>query len=235
MTATPAHSPSRLNPETKKVGLLGGTFDPIHYGHIRPALDVMHQLGLDEVWLMPNRIPPHKQGTHTSTQHRLAMVQLVCDSAPQLQLCDIEVKPKDNPDTRTMPSYTVNTLIELRSLYPSHQFAFIMGMDSFVSLASWHRWQELLTLADIILCQRPGFSLPKDSQMAKYHSAHLAANSDLALATHGRIFSVDVVKQPYSSTSVRQRLVQNLPVDDAVPREVIQYIQRHKLYNANST
>jgi len=143
-----------------RIGILGGTFDPIHLGHINPALDVKQQLHLDQIWLMPNHIPPHKNTTVVSTHHRLEMVKLVCQQYPEFKLCDIEI----NRDT---PSYSVTTLTLLTQQYPDDEFFFIMGMDSFVQLPLWYQWQSLFNLCHIALCQRPGWAMDTNSEMTK--------------------------------------------------------------------
>lgn len=205
------------------IGILGGTFDPIHFGHIRPAVEVKAALGLDEIWLMPNHIPPHKRTTTTSTQDRLAMVKLVCDELDGFRVCDIEA-------TRESPSYTVTTLTALHSIYPEHHFAFMMGMDSFVSLPSWYQWQRLLDLADIIVSHRPSFAWPTDGIMADILQTRLAPASAIRQASCGRVFSVDISPQDYSSTQVRQQLLQRQQVENALPSTVMTYIQQHGLY-----
>ena len=211
-----------------KIGILGGTFDPIHYGHIKPLLEVQAALGLDEVWLMPNHIPPHKADTNTSTVHRLAMAQRVCQQYPQLKLCDIEAK-------RDQPSYSVETLKQLRQTHGQDQLVFIMGMDSFVGLPTWYRWQELFDLCHIAVCQRPGWTLCGDSEMAALLSARRAGKAELDKAvdtgrTAGLIFPITITPQPYSSTEIRRQLAQNQLAPDAMPQAIADYIAAHHLY-----
>ncbi|MCG9740189.1 nicotinate-nucleotide adenylyltransferase [Shewanella insulae] len=211
-----------------KIGILGGTFDPIHYGHIKPLLEVQVALDLDEIWLMPNHIPPHKDGTNTSTQHRLAMARLVCQQYPQLKLCDIEA-------SRDQPSYSVETLKHLRQTHSEDQLVFIMGMDSFVGLPTWYHWQQLFDLCHIAVCQRPGWTLNKDSEMATLLDTRCADKNKLDEAADsgfygGLIFPVTITPQPYSSTEIRRQLSQNRLAPDAMPRVVADYIAAHHLY-----
>ncbi|QIR15472.1 nicotinate-nucleotide adenylyltransferase [Shewanella aestuarii] len=212
------------------IGILGGTFDPIHFGHIKPALEIKQKLLLDEVWLMPNHIPPHKQSTNITTQHRLKMVQDVCLQYPQLQLCDIEI----NRDT---PSYTVVTLQQLKQAYPQASFYFIMGMDSFINLPSWHLWQQLFELCHIVLCQRPGWTLPPDSPMQQVLNqrattiAQLIDNkNNTSQNTHGDIIPVDICLQNISSTEIRQKVQSNQDISKLLAPCTINYIQQHHLY-----
>ncbi|QYJ87051.1 nicotinate-nucleotide adenylyltransferase [Shewanella mesophila] len=211
-----------------KIGILGGTFDPIHFGHINPLLEVYQALDLDQIWLMPNHIPPHKQQPNSSTKHRLAMANLVCEQYPQLVLCDIEAK-------RDTPSYSVATLEALRKTHPKDHLLFIMGMDSFVNLPSWYQWQRLLTLCHIVVCQRPGWQVadnPLMQQLLEKHAGdkHSLATAELNQEYSGIIFTVDITEQPYSSTDIRAQLASNKLTDDAMPEVISTYITEHGLY-----
>ncbi|MCL1095645.1 nicotinate-nucleotide adenylyltransferase [Shewanella kaireitica] len=209
-----------------KIGILGGTFDPIHFGHIRPALEVQQQLVLDEVWLMPNHIPPHKNGTHVSTDDRLAMAQAVCEAFPPLKLCAIEA-------LRESPSYTVTTLQELKLQYPQHEFYFLMGMDSFLGLQSWYQWQDLFELCHLVVCQRPGSNMSLEHPMHAILKSHEASSTLTSVSTApktGHIFRVSITEQPFSSTQVRADLNKGLTVNDALPACIQQYIKQHQLY-----
>lgn len=209
-----------------RIGILGGTFDPIHLGHINPALEVKQQLNLDQIWLMPNHIPPHKKTTVVSSHHRLEMVKLVCLQYPEFELCDIEIK-------RDTPSYSVTTLSLLTELYPDEEFFFIMGMDSFVQLPLWYQWKSLFNLCHIALCQRPGWTIDTHSEMTKEllfrqaNTDYLTSNSH---SKHGRIFCINSQLVDISSTEVRQRLAQNIDISTALPQTTIDYIRQHQLY-----
>lgn len=206
-----------------KIGILGGTFDPIHFGHIRPALEIKLQLALDEIWLMPNHIPPHKNTTHVSTEDRLAMAQQICSQFPALKLCAIEAK-------RQSPSYTVTTLKELTKQYPQHTFYFLMGMDSFLGLQSWYQWQDLFELCHLVVCQRPGWQLEKTDPMQIILSQRSAAQTPSKPNATGLIYPISVTEQPFSSTQVRADLISGISVQEALPPCVQRYIEQHKLY-----
>ncbi|MCG9697417.1 nicotinate-nucleotide adenylyltransferase [Shewanella sp. Isolate11] len=213
-----------------KIGILGGTFDPIHFGHINPVLEVKQALELDQIWLMPNHIPPHKQQPNSTTAHRLAMAHLVCQQYPELKLCDIEVK-------RDSPSYSVTTLQTLKQQQPQDQLLFIMGMDSFINLPSWYQWQQLLDLCHIVVCQRPGWSLSDNPKMQQLLNRHYGDKNALAAAqaqqqSSGLILPVTITEQPYSSTEIRQQLANNQLQDDAIPTVVSDYIRQHNLYTS---
>lgn len=208
------------------IGLLGGTFDPIHYGHLRPALAAQRLLGLDEVWLMPNAIPPHKDGGDiTPPHHRLAMVRAVCDAHPGFKLCDIELELAASGT----PSYSVNTLKVLKQRYPDCDFVFLMGMDSLLSLPRWHEWQLLPGLCSLAVSTRPGWQ-PELHKLPD--SVQNALVSQLSRGSTGEIQLLDVPPQPYASTEIRKALNKgNFPAD-MMPKEVTDYIQHHHLYAA---
>ncbi len=210
-----------------RIGILGGTFDPIHYGHIRPALEVKQALGLGKLLLMPNHIAPHKQ-VNTSTAQRLEMVAQVCSQFEGFELCDIEAK-------RETPSYTVVTLKELQTLYPNDELFFIMGMDSFIQLNTWYQWQQLFELANIVVCRRPRWQLAPNHPMQQVLNARGASVTSLVnttplTPTHGRIVIVDIKEQDISSTQIRQQLAAGEIPQDALLPVTLNYIQKQRLY-----
>lgn len=212
-----------------RIGILGGTFDPIHYGHIRPAIEVKYALALDKILLMPNHIPPHKQQPNLTTAQRLKMVADVCSQLDGFELCDIEAK-------RDTPSYTVITLEQLKALHPKDELFFIMGMDSFIQLQSWHEWQRLFDFAHLVVCQRPGWQLDAEHPMQQILTARSQAQ---ALAEHaanpahrngGQIFPVTITPQDISSTHIREQLAKGeIPADLLMP-VTLDYIQNQRLY-----
>ncbi|MFT5234954.1 MAG: nicotinate-nucleotide adenylyltransferase [Shewanella sp.] len=209
-----------------RIGILGGTFDPIHFGHIRPALEIKQQLGLDKVWLMPNHIPPHKMTTLVSTQHRVEMTQLICDQYDELELCDIEA-------SRETPSYLVTTLQQIILSYPNDEFYFIMGMDSLITLTSWYKWQSLFNLCHLVVCQRQGWSLAADNAIFNEYQLRLTSPQEIADQKSGLIIPIEVTPQAYSSTNIRQQLSQGSTATDAVPDIILEYIKDKKLYQTS--
>lgn len=182
-----------------RIGLMGGTFDPVHYGHLKPAAEVKARLELDKLWLLPNHIPPHKAKATASSEQRLAMLKLACDEFPDMDICDIELK-------RNSPSYSVATLEALQQAFPGAEFQFIMGTDSLLSLPSWHQWQRLFSLCNLVVCRRPDWHLPKDAEI-QTELAQRGCSVTQALAARdkgqhqsGKIISLPVEPQPFSST-----------------------------------
>ncbi|MGX9461838.1 nicotinate-nucleotide adenylyltransferase [Shewanella sp. A14] len=209
-----------------RIGILGGTFDPIHLGHINPALDVKQQLNLDQIWLMPNHIPPHKDTTVVSSHHRLEMVRLVSQQYPDIKLCDVEIE-------RDTPSYSVTTLTLLNQMYPDDEFFFIMGMDSFIQLPLWYQWQSLFSLCHIALCQRPGWTMDTHSEMTKQLLLRQAGADYLNSPTHtkyGKIFCINSQLIDISSSEIRQRLKQKIDISKVLTPTTIDYIHQHNLY-----
>ncbi|MBM7070487.1 nicotinate-nucleotide adenylyltransferase [Shewanella sp. 202IG2-18] len=211
------------NSEIKRIGILGGTFDPIHFGHIRPALQVKQALNLDKIWLMPNHIPPHKNREITTIEHRLNMVKLVCDEYADFELCEIEVK-------RDTPSYTVTTLKALTQSYPNTQFTFLMGMDSLLSLTKWFQWQQLFDLCDIAITHRPGYQVPTTCEIAPIYQKHLSSTSSILEVGIGRIFDIDVELQDISSTHIRKDFNDQRVNDSMIPQSISAYIKENQLY-----
>jgi len=208
----------------RHIGLLGGTFDPPHHGHLLPLQEILAQLPLDAIWLLPNHIPPHKAGTHASAGQRLDMVSLLCGDNPKLSPCAIELE-------RASPSYTVDTLERLQQLHPDCRFYFIMGMDSFLNLPHWHRWQALFELCHIILCERPGWQLDTTHTMAALLSERgRSADAGLPQTDSGAVIEVPITDQPWSSTEIRAALKHGELPNGAMPKAVGDYIRHHRLY-----
>ncbi|QSX36329.1 nicotinate-nucleotide adenylyltransferase [Shewanella sedimentimangrovi] len=214
----------RVRPPIRHIGLLGGTFDPPHHGHLLPLQEILAQLPLDSIWLLPNHIPPHKAGTHASAGQRLDMVSLLCGDNTRLSPCTIELE-------RTSPSYTVDTLERLRHKHPDCRFYFIMGMDSFLSLPQWHRWQSLFDLCHLILCERPGWQLDEaQPMMAQLQARGQKAEAGLPQADCGAVIEVPITEQSWSSTEIRAALRHGELPDGAMPKAVGDYIRHHRLY-----
>ncbi len=144
----------------RAIGILGGTFDPIHYGHLRPCLDLLQQINLAEVRLMPNHIPPHRAAPGSSASHRLAMATLAVQDCAELTIDTRELN-------RTTPSYTIDTLIELAAENPTTPICFLIGLDSLNSLHTWHRWQELLNYCHLVVSYRPNYQLQLNPEVDK--------------------------------------------------------------------
>lgn len=207
----------------RHTAILGGTFDPPHLGHIEPLLAACELWQFDDCWLLPNHIPPHKGGTHADVDTRLAMLDAVIAEHPGFALCDIELK-------RDTPSYTVETLSRLKELFPSRRLYFVMGMDSFLALPSWHRWQELFGLCHLLVCARPGYQLDKSHPMADVLRERRHCGQALPEASSGRILLTEVLLRDISSTQIRSAIAAGKDIREWLPLSVADIIETRGLY-----
>jgi nicotinate-nucleotide adenylyltransferase len=209
------------------VGLLGGTFNPIHYGHLRMAQELADALHLNEVRFIPSANPPHKAAPAVPAQQRAEMVQLAIADNPLFKLDTREL-------SRVGASYTIDTLISLREeLGNAVSLNLIMGADAFIHLNTWHRWQELLNYCHIVLVQRPNTSsqakLPDN--LAILLQDHYTENLDeLANNAAGYIHMQAITPLDISSTKIREALKSNASAHYLMPEQVIAYIAASKLY-----
>jgi nicotinate-nucleotide adenylyltransferase len=219
--------------DTAPIGLLGGTFDPVHYGHLRLADDVRAGLPLPEVRLVPAGDPPHRGRPHASATDRLAMLDLACREFPALAIDPREIR-------RGGKSYTVLTLAELRSEDARRPLAWIVGADALVGLSQWLRWREIFSLAHLIVAERPGVALDRvlPPALLPEWNARLTTDSALLRTTpSGAIYRQRVTPQPISASAIRAAVER----DDAaaarglLPDAVLAYIERNGLYRAPST
>lgn len=207
------------------LAVLGGTFNPVHYGHLRSALELVEHLGLAQLRLMPCAEPPHRDTPGVSAEHRANMVELAIADEPHL-VCD-----RRELD-RSGPSYTIESLEAVRSeLGEQTSLSLVMGFDAFLKLDSWYRWQDLLAVAHIVVIGRPGWQLPKEGTVADWLARHrIDSASALRAAPSGGIFIEELRPLPISSTEIRSLLQSGNSVRYLLPDEVIDYIHTHALY-----
>jgi nicotinate-nucleotide adenylyltransferase len=206
--------------------IYGGTFDPIHYGHLKPVEALAQQAGLARVTIMPNNVPPHRPQPQASSEQRSAMVALAIADRPLFELDERELR-------RATPSWTVETLSEIRrEAGPKQPLAFIIGQDSLLTLPQWHRYETLLTLCHILVTRRPGYPLSMKTPANKaWLKRHLTQDiHELHQRPAGRILLADTPELAISATAIRQRLALRQSCDDMLPPAVQAYIQRQGLY-----
>jgi nicotinate-nucleotide adenylyltransferase len=209
---------------SRAIGILGGTFDPIHYGHLRPCLDLLQQLNLAEVRLMPNHIPPHRAAPDSSAAHRLAMTTLAVQNCAELTIDTRELN-------RTTPSYTIDTLIELSVENPTTPICFLIGLDSLNSLHTWHRWSELLNYCHLIVSYRPNYRLQLDPDVEKMFKQVITHDIDtIQQQRNGRILLWPSTQLDISATRIRQLIRTQQNPKYLLPDTVLTYIKQHKLY-----
>ncbi len=207
---------------TEAIGILGGTFDPIHNGHLQPALDVVDKLGLSHIRLIPNAVPPHRPQPQASAEQRLFMLQLAVNGSDKFKIDTREL-------ARQGESYTVDTLLSLRQDFPNNPLYLLMGTDAFGHIQTWHCWQQLLELAHIVVMKRPGQHLAMSEQLASWYQNNLASEGDNTLS-QGKIWPVDVTQLMISATDIRSMFAQGVTPQDLLPDPVIQFIQQANIY-----
>jgi nicotinate-nucleotide adenylyltransferase len=207
------------------IGVLGGTFDPIHYGHLRPAREVYRRLNLDVLRLVPAATPPHRGAPIASAQQRLRMVELAVPEFPGFIADDREIR-------RGGISYTVPTLESLRAEIGAAPLCLLIGSDGFAGLPTWHRWERLFELAHIVVMQRPGSPLP--ALLPAWAAARACRTpQEVAGRPAGGILIVPVTLQDVSATGLRAAIARGeTPSPDALPRAVWEYIRRLGLYRS---
>jgi len=206
--------------------LFGGTFDPIHYGHLRPVEALAAEVGLNQVTLLPNHVPPHRPQPEASAQQRLTMVELAIADNPLFAVDDRELQ-------RSSPSYTVETLETLRKERGSTQpLAFIIGQDSLLSLHKWHLWQDLLSYCHLLVLARPGYGeqmeTPALQRWLERHRVRDAAA--LSEQPQGYLYLAQTPLLEISATEIRERRHHGISCDDLLPRSVQRYIELQGLY-----
>ena len=200
-----------------RLGILGGTFDPVHFGHLDAADAARRALNLDQVWLIPSCDPPHRPiDPLASGYHRFALVALAVQADETLRASDIEL-------TRTGPSYTADTLRAVsRQGWHASQIFFILGSDAFAEIATWREFPAVLDAANFVVIARPGTTL----------DAAAARTPSLRGRLGTSIFLVEARTRDVSSSTIRARLAARQPIDDLVPAAVARHIVAHHLYDA---
>jgi nicotinate-nucleotide adenylyltransferase len=194
---------------------MGGTFDPIHNGHLSAATELLAAAGLDQVWMMPNARPPHRREPRAGAEDRMRMVELALAGRSRLYPSRLEVD-------RGGISYTIESWRELHRRFPMEKFALLLGADAAQHIRGWHDAEAVLREASFVIFNRPGTSL-----------------TDEAIAELGfppaRTRSVHLETPDVAAHEIRERLVQGLPIDDLVPASVARYIREHGLYGPSRT
>lgn len=207
----------------KLIGILGGTFNPIHLGHVHVAEQVLTQVPLAECRFLPCNQPVHRSAPTVSVQDRLQMLQLALADQTYLSVDTHELD-------RGGPSYMIDTLRALRADQPLDHFILIIGADSFASLNTWKDWQHLLDHCHLLVVNRPG-QQPLSQEMADFAKNHQTSEVEaLCVKPAGKIYFLGIPPSPISATALRARLQQGEDVADLLHPSVWQYIKSHKLY-----
>ncbi len=208
----------------KPRGVFGGTFDPIHFGHLRTAFELLQALRLEEVRFIPAGRPPHRDAPLADAELRLAMVRAATADQPGFSVDDRELR-------RSGPSYSVLTLTELRAEDPVRPLCLLIGMDAFMGLPTWHRWHELLELAHVVVARRPGWSAPADGTLGELLGHRGTTRvEDLHEHPSGRILVQSVTQLEISSTELRNIVAAGEDPRYLVPDPVRDVIRRTGCY-----
>lgn len=204
------------------IGIFGGTFDPIHLGHVRMVEEAKRLLALTEVRLIPCHQPPHRQRPQLSSQQRLHLLRLATSGIDDVVVDDRELN-------RQGPSYTIDTLESLRSEYGNDVcFVLLMGADAYSALDRWHRWQDILQHAHIAVFLRPGFTLPNKGLLADLEAG--STKQALLNKPVGRVVFLSQEQADISATEIRKQLADGVVPHQLAPA-VRDYIIEHQLYN----
>ncbi len=206
------------------LGIFGGTFDPIHYGHLRTAFEMLQALRFDEVRIVPCSDPPHRGKTYAPAAERLRMVQLAIAGQAGFVADDRELR-------RDGPSYTIDTLLSLRDEFPRRSLGLIVGMDAFLGLPDWHRWQAILDVAHIVVAHRPGWRAPDIGPLGDLiteRGTHRV--DDLHDARHGRIHIHAVTQLEISSSDIRELVAAGRDPRFLMPDAVCESIRQSGCY-----
>lgn len=192
-----------------RIGVMGGTFDPIHHGHLVAASEAAHRFGLDEVVFVPTGEPWQKAGRKISpAEDRYLMTVIATASNPRFTVSRVDID-------RAGPTYTIDTLKDLRAVYPDAELYFITGADALSSIMSWHDWEQMFELAEFVGVTRPGYELTEKMLPAEIRE---------------RVHLLEIPAMAISSTDCRARAAEGRPVWYLVPDGVVQYIAKYRLY-----
>ncbi len=213
------------------IGILGGTFDPIHFGHLRLAQEALEQCGLASVRFIPAGTPPHRNAPHADARHRLAMARLALQGNAAFALDEHEIQ-------LSTPCYTVNTLAALRAELGEQQpLCLLMGGDAFLQLHTWHDWKRLFRLAHIVVMQRAGeqplgnaMNQANPELLAEYRARLAPGAPALREAPAGSILVIDMPALEISATDIRSRCAEGRSIRYLLPDAVADYIHTHELY-----
>jgi nicotinate-nucleotide adenylyltransferase len=210
---------------TQPIGILGGTFDPVHNGHLHLATTFLKELDLAEIRFVPLNNPPHRPAPVASSEQRLEMLNLAIENHTHFKVDDCELQKEE-------VSYTVDTLKLLRKNIDDTPLCMLIGMDSFKTLNNWHQWRSLLNFAHIVIANRPGANEEMVSEIQELMNSHMTKSViDLHQQAAGCIMKLDIAMLDISSTQIRNNFQSHLKSESLLPNKVLDFIQAHHLYN----
>jgi len=209
---------------TKRIGILGGTFDPVHFGHLQLAEAALNECSLEKIVFIPAAHPPHKKHSNISSfHHRLAMLEIVCSPQKKFSFNHIE---QDLPK----PSYTIDTLKVLKKQNPDAQLFFIIGGDSLLDFPEWKSYHDIFKFAHVVIANRKGLQKTLLTDFLRDLGFTQAGNKWKGICDMKDILFLQAVPDPYSSSIIREMVIKNEIPRQYLPEKVIKYIQDHNLY-----
>jgi nicotinate-nucleotide adenylyltransferase len=210
------------------IGVYGGTFDPVHYGHLRPALEVLEELALSEIRFIPCGQPPHREAPTATAAQRLAMLQRAIDPVPGFVSDDREIN-------RSGPSYMIDTLRSLHEELVGQKFCLLLGMDAFAAFHTWHQWRDILQLCNVLVMHRPEFEpqqVIQHEELREVLAKHLIRDSaDFVNSGMGKVMLFAVTQLDISSTRIRDLIARQQSVRFLLPDSVIELIEQDGIYH----
>ena len=210
------------------IAVLGGTFDPIHFGHLRPAVEICEKLSLTELRFIPSAKPPHRWQPEASAEHRLNMVKKAIKAYPKFVLDDREYIRLEEDN---VSSFTIDTVISIREeIGQSESFAMIVGMDAFQSFTEWRDWQKILDNVHIIVAARPGYQTKDEDELQDWVQERLEIDVEaLHKSPSGKVYFCDVTQLDISATFIRKQIEAGKSCSYLTPKKVLKYIKKHTL------
>jgi nicotinate-nucleotide adenylyltransferase len=217
--------PIKINPA---IGIYGGTFDPVHFGHLRPVLDVLESLHLQQIRFIPSYIPPHRDAPQSSVEQRIRMLQSAIASEEKFILDQREI-------IRQGPSYMYDTLYSLKEDFPNHCLCLILCLDAFIKINTWYKWENLLSLCHLIVTKRPETNYQEihswPEEIRNLYKKHKVKHVDeLFLSLNNQIYFMNVTQLPISSSLIRDKLKHNQSIRYLLPDTIYDIITKNKLY-----
>lgn len=212
------------------IAILGGTFDPIHFGHLRPAVEIVEKLSLTELRFIPSAKPPHRWQPEASAAHRLNMVKKAIKAYPKFVLDDREYQRLEEDN---VASFTIDTVRSIREeLGESESIGMIVGMDAFQSFTSWRDWDKIIDVVHVIVAARPGYTVDNDEGNDWLEQRVVTDGKELHKSASGKVFFCDVTQLDISATFIRNQIDAGKSCSYLTPKKVIKHIKKHTLYES---